>query len=99
ITQQLARNLFLSADQTLERKADELVYAVQLEQAYSKKQILALYLSRVYFGSGAYGIEAAPELYFNNPASKLTIREAATLAAVLKSPTNYDPADQPEKSG
>ena len=98
ITQQLARNLYLSADQTLERKANELVIAVQLERAYSKKQILALYLSRVYFGSGAYGIEAASQRYFDKPASKLTIREAAMLAAVLKSPTNYDPADQPERS-
>ncbi|HZZ33919.1 MAG TPA: PBP1A family penicillin-binding protein, partial [Phenylobacterium sp.] len=98
ITQQLARNLYLSADQTLERKADELIIAVQLERTYSKKQILALYLSRAYFGSGAYGIEAAAGRYFNKPASKLTIREAATLAGVLKSPTNYDPADQPEKS-
>ena len=98
ITQQLARNLFLSADQTLERKANELVIAVQLEQAYSKKQILALYLSRVYFGSGAYGIEAASQRYFDKPAGKLNIREAAMLAAVLKSPTNYDPADQQERS-
>ncbi len=98
ITQQLARNLFLSADQTLERKADELVMAVQLEQAYSKKQILALYLSRVYFGAGAYGLEAASERYFNKPASRLTIREAAILAGILKSPTNYNPADNPEKS-
>jgi penicillin-binding protein 1A len=98
ITQQLARNLFLSADQTLERKADELVIAVKLEQAYSKKQILALYLSRVYFGSGAYGLEAASQRYFNKPAARLTVREAATLAGILKSPTNYDPADQPEKS-
>jgi penicillin-binding protein 1A len=98
ITQQLARNLFLSADQTIERKADELVISVQLERAYSKKQILALYLSRVYFGSGAYGLEAASQRYFNKPAAKLTVREAATLAGVLKSPTNYDPADQPEKS-
>lgn len=98
ITQQLARNLFLSADQTLERKANELVLAVQLERAYSKKQILALYLSRVYFGSGAYGIEAAAQRFFNKPASKLSIREAATLAGVLKSPTNYNPIEQPEKS-
>ena len=98
ITQQLARNLFLTADQTIERKADELVIAVQLERAYSKKQILALYLSRVYFGSGAYGLEAASQRYFNKPAAKLTVREAAMLAAVLKSPTNYNPADNPEKS-
>ncbi len=98
ITQQVARNLYLNADKTLERKADELVIAIKLEQAYSKKQILALYLSRSYFGSGAYGIEAAAQRYFNKPAAKLTIREAAMLAAVLKSPTNYNPADFPEKS-
>ncbi|HEX2800460.1 MAG TPA: penicillin-binding transpeptidase domain-containing protein, partial [Phenylobacterium sp.] len=76
----------------------ELVLAVQLERAYSKKQILALYLSRVYFGSGAYGIEAASQRFFNKPASKLSIREAATLAGVLKSPTNYNPIEQPERS-
>ncbi|THD64769.1 transglycosylase domain-containing protein [Phenylobacterium sp.] len=98
ITQQLARNLYLSADQTIERKADELVIAVKLEQTYSKKQILALYLSRVYFGSGAYGLEAASQRYFNKPAAKLTVREAAMLAGILKSPTAYDPADNPEKS-
>ncbi|MDB5440876.1 MAG: penicillin-binding protein [Caulobacteraceae bacterium] len=98
ITQQLARNLFLSPEQTAERKAKELVYAVQLEQKYSKKQILGLYLSRVYFGAGAYGIEAAAQRYFNKPAARLTIREAAMLAALMKSPTNYNPADQPKAS-
>ena len=98
LTQQLAKNLFLSSDRTMERKAQELVYAVQLERAYSKQQILGLYLSRVYFGSGAYGIEAAAQRYFNKPASKLTLREAATLAGVVKSPTNYNPAEQPENA-
>jgi penicillin-binding protein 1A len=98
ITQQLARNLFLSSDRTMERKAVELVYAVELEQAYSKPQILGLYLSRVYFGSGAYGIEAAARRYYNKPAARLTVREAASLAAVMKSPTEYDPAEQPERS-
>ncbi len=98
ITQQLARNLFLSADQTVERKARELVYAVELEQTYTKNQILGLYLSRVYFGSGAYGVEAAAHRFYNKPAAKLTIREAASLAAVMKSPTNYNPAEQPERS-
>jgi len=98
ITQQLARNLFLSADQTLERKATELMYSVQLERTYTKKQILALYLSRVYFGEGAYGIEAAAQRYFNKPAARLTVREAATLAGILKSPTHYDPVTEPEKS-
>uniref|UniRef100_UPI002FCC5F73 transglycosylase domain-containing protein n=1 Tax=Phenylobacterium sp. TaxID=1871053 RepID=UPI002FCC5F73 len=98
ITQQLARNLFLTSDRTVERKAMELLYAVQLERTYSKRQILALYLSRVYFGSGAYGLEAASQRYFNKPAARLTIQEAATLAGVLKSPTNYNPAEQPQRS-
>ncbi len=98
ITQQLARNLFLTNERTVERKATEAVYAVELEQTYSKQQILGLYLSRVYFGSGAYGIEAAAHRYYNKPAAKLTVREAASLAAIMKSPTNYDPADQPEAS-
>jgi penicillin-binding protein 1A len=98
ITQQLARNLYLSSDRTLERKADELLYAIQLERTYSKQQILGLYLSRIYFGSGAYGIEAASQRYFNKPASRLTLREAAMLAAIPKSPTGYDPADHPEAS-
>ncbi len=98
ITQQLARNLFLTTDRTMERKALELVYAVELERAYSKPQILGLYLSRVYFGSGAYGIEAAARRYYDKPAERLTLREAASLAAVMKSPTDYDPAHQPERS-
>ncbi len=98
ITQQLARNLFLTSDRTVERKAMELLYAVQLERTYSKRQILALYLSRVYFGSGAYGLEAASQRYFNKPAARLSIQEAATLAGVLKSPTNYNPVEQPLRS-
>ena len=99
ITQQLARNLFLSADRTMERKATELVYAVELEQTYSKNQILGLYLSRVYFGSGAYGLEAAAQRYFNKPAARLSMQEAAMLAAIPKSPTAYDPAEQPDRLG
>jgi penicillin-binding protein 1A len=95
ITQQLARNLYLSADRTVERKAQELVYAVELERAYSKRQILGLYLSRIYFGAGAYGIEAASRRYFNKPAARLTLKEAAILAGIPKSPTAYDPAQQP----
>ena len=98
ITQQLARNLFLNDAQTVERKTTELVYAIELEQRYSKQQILSLYLSRVYFGSGAYGIEAASRRFFNKPADKLTVREAAALAAVMKSPVEYSPIEQPERS-
>ena len=96
ITQQTARLLYLNQDRTLERKATELVYAVQLEQSYSKRQILGMYVSRANFGSGAYGLEAAARRYFNKPAAKLTIKEAAMLAGVLKSPTNYNPASEPE---
>jgi penicillin-binding protein 1A len=92
ITQQTARLLFLTQERTLERKATELVYAVELERAYSKQQILGMYLSRANFGSGAIGLEAAAQRFFNKPAAKLTIKEAAMLAGVLKSPTNYNPA-------
>jgi penicillin-binding protein 1A len=98
ITQQLARNLFLTNDRNMQRKGLELLYAIQLEQTYSKKQILALYLSRTYFGSGAYGLEAAAQRYFNKPAANLSVREAATLAGIMKSPTHYDPAEQPGRS-
>jgi len=98
ITQQLIRNLFLTNDQTLERKTEEVLLAVQMEQKYSKQQILALYLSRVYFGSGCTGIEAASRRYFDKPAARLTVREAATLAAILKSPTGYSPVEHPDKS-
>ena len=96
ITQQLVRNLFLTNDQTVERKTQEILLSVQMEQRYSKKQILGLYLSRVYFGSGAYGIEAASRRFFGKPAEKLTLREAAALAAVLKSPSGYSPVEQSE---
>jgi penicillin-binding protein 1A len=98
ITQQLARNLFLSNQQTLERKGQEMVYAEELERRFTKKQILGLYLSRIYLGSGAYGLEAAAQRYFDKPARLLTVREAAMLAAIPKSPTEYDPVTQPERS-
>ncbi len=98
ITQQLARNLFLNSDRTMERKGQELIYATELEQVYTKRQILGLYLSRIYFGAGAYGIEAASERYFNKPAARLTLMEAAMLAAIPKSPTEYNPAEQHDRS-
>jgi penicillin-binding protein 1A len=92
ITQQLARNLFLTPAQTYRRKAQELVLAVWLEAHFSKQQILALYLNRVNFGGGAYGIEAASRRYFNKPAAQLTLGEAALLAATMKGPSRYNPA-------
>jgi len=91
ITQQLARNLFLTLDQTPRRKAQELILSVWLEMKFTKKEILALYLNRVYFGAGAYGIEAAAHRYFNKPASKLTLGESALLAGMMKGPSRYSP--------
>ena len=89
ITQQLARNLFLTPNQNYRRKAQELVLAVWLEAKFSKKQILELYLNRVYFGAGANGIEAAAQRYFGKPAAQLTLGESATLAGLMKGPSRY----------
>jgi penicillin-binding protein 1A len=91
ITQQLARNLFLTPNQTYRRKAQELILAIWLEAKFSKKQILELYLNRVYFGAGAYGIEAASQRYFNKPAAQLTLGESALLAGMMKGPSRYSP--------
>ncbi|HEY5105501.1 MAG TPA: penicillin-binding protein 1A [Caulobacteraceae bacterium] len=98
ITQQLARNLFLTPAQTYRRKAQELVLAMWLETHFTKKQILALYLNRVNFGGGAYGIEAAAQRYFNKPAARLTLGEAALLAATMKGPSRYNPAANSERA-
>ena len=98
ITQQLARNLFLTPDQTIKRKIQEVILAVELEHKFSKKEILALYMYRVYFGAGAYGIEAAAQRYFNKPASQLSVGEVAILAGLLKSPTHYSPISDRERA-
>lgn len=89
ITQQLARNLFLSRDQNMRRKGQELLLSVELEIKYSKKQILGLYLSRMDFGHGAYGIDAAANRYFNKPPKDLSLGEAAMLAGLMKAPSRY----------
>lgn len=98
ITQQLARNLFLTADQTYRRKAQELILAVWLEARFSKKQIMELYLNRVYFGAGAYGIEAASQRYFGKSASQLSIGESAILAGLMKGPSRYSPLAATDRS-
>jgi penicillin-binding protein 1A len=98
LTQQLAKNLFLSQEKTFTRKAQEAVLAIWLESKFSKDEILQLYLNRVYFGSGATGIEQAARTYYNKSASELSIMEAATLAAVLKAPSNYNPAKNPDEA-
>ncbi len=91
ITQQLARQSFLTPDKTLRRKLQELILARRLEHLYTKQQILELYLNKVYFGDGLYGIEAASRGYFGKHASELTVPEAALLAGLVKSPSSYAP--------
>ncbi len=95
ITQQLAKNTFLKPRRTMSRKIQELILAFWLEVRLSKKQILELYLNRVYFGGGAYGIEAAANRYFGKPAQKLTLGESAVLAGLLKAPSRYSPQRDP----
>ncbi len=96
LTQQLAKNLFLSPDRTLQRKLQEVVLAVWLETKFSKDEILQLYLNRVYFGSGATGIEKAARTYYQKSAAELSVMEAATLAGVLKAPSANNPSANPE---
>jgi len=96
LTQQLAKNLFLSNERSFRRKAQEVVLALWLERRFSKDQLLALYLSRVYFGAGAFGIEAASERYFDKPARDLSLSEAALLAGLLKAPSRLNPVHQPK---
>jgi penicillin-binding protein 1A len=91
ITQQLARQSFLTLDKTLHRKLQELILASRIERMYSKRQILELYLNKVYFGDGLYGVEAASRGYFGKHASELSVAEAALLAGLVKSPSSYAP--------
>ncbi len=96
ITQQLAKNLFLNPDRTIRRKIQEMVMAVWLEAKYTKVEILQLYLNRVYFGAGAYGVDAASRRYFGKSASEVTLPEAAVLAGLLKAPTKFSPIKNPK---
>jgi penicillin-binding protein 1A len=91
ITQQLARNVFLTNNKTFARKFRELILALAMERKYSKDQILELYLNRVYFGGGAYGIDAASRKFFGHPATTLETAEAAIIAGLVKAPSNYSP--------
>jgi penicillin-binding protein 1A len=98
LTQQLAKNLFLDPKRTLERKVQEAMLALYLESRYSKDQILTLYLNRVYFGAGAFGIEAAAERFFGKHAFEITLPEAAMLAGSVKAPGKYNPLTDPDAS-
>src|SRR5512132_3560546 len=104
ITQQLAKNLFLTQERTINRKLQEVLLALWLERKFSKTQILELYVNRVYFGAGAYGIEQASQRYFGKSARQITVAEAALLAGVVKSPSrlaptrNFDGAEKRAKA-
>ncbi|OME74049.1 carboxypeptidase [Paenibacillus sp. FSL A5-0031] len=91
LTQQLARNLYLTHERTWQRKLKEAMYTVQLEMNYSKDEILGMYLNQIYYGHGSYGIEAAAMMYFNKHASELTLAESAMLAGIPKGPKYYSP--------
>lgn len=95
ITQQLAKNLFLSPERTLTRKAKEALLALYLERRYTKDDILSAYLNRAYFGAGAYGADSAARVYFGTTARKLTLEQGAMLAGLLKAPTRYSPDNDP----
>ena len=98
ITQQLAKNLFLSRERTIKRKVQEAMLAFWLEYELTKDEILAAYLNRVYLGGGTYGVDAASRLYFKKPVSDINLQEAATLAGLLKAPSTYSPLANPVKS-
>lgn len=95
LTQQLAKNLFLSNERSLKRKLQELLLAFWLEYKFTKDEILTAYINRVYFGSGAYGIDAAARVYFNKSSTKLSLEESALIAGLLKAPSRYSPLNNP----
>ncbi len=98
ITQQVAKNLFLTPERSIKRKVQEVLLALWLEQRFSKDQILTLYLNRVYLGAGTYGVDAAARRYFGHMARNLTPYESAMLAGLLKAPSRFNPANDPEKA-
>ncbi|BAL62495.1 PBP1A family penicillin-binding protein [Melissococcus plutonius] len=98
ITQQLAKNAYLTQEQTLDRKARELFLSIEIEKHYSKKDILAMYLNKSYFGNGVWGVEDAAHKYFGVSANEVTPGEAATLIGMLKGPNIYNPIDYPENA-
>src|SRR5205085_145861 len=95
ITQQLARNLFLTQERTMTRKLKEIALAVQIERTYSKNQILELYFNQIYFGEGAYGVESGAKTFFNKPLGELTLPECALLAGLPANPSLYSPRRKP----
>ena len=98
LTQQLAKVLFLTPDRSYSRKFKEMILALRIEQRYTKQEILLLYLNQIYFGSGAYGVEAASQIYFGKHARDLTVAECALLAGIPRSPKYYSPFKSPQSA-
>lgn len=98
ITQQLARNIFLSSDVNLDRKLKEMAISLELTKKYTKEQIMEFYVNNIYFANGYYGVEAAAEGYFGKQAKDLTLSETCYLCAIPNSPTYYDPRESPERA-
>jgi membrane peptidoglycan carboxypeptidase len=98
ITQQYVKNAYLTQERTYTRKTKEAIIAIKLNREFSKQQILEWYLNTIYYGRGAYGIEAAAETYFKRPVQKLTVAQGAVLAASIRSPARYDPQEHPENA-
>ena len=96
ITQQLIKNTHLTFEKTMSRKANEIALATKLEQMYTKDEIIAMYLSVIYFGNGAYGVKSASKLYFDKDVNDLTLAECATLAGIVKNPNKFSPKNYPE---
>ena len=98
VTQQVAKNVFLTSERSLSRKVQEVLLAFWLEARFSKKEIMAIYLNRVYLGSGTFGVDAASRRYFNKGARDLTLEESALLAGLLKAPSRYSPASNSQRA-
>ncbi len=98
ITQQLVKNTHLTFEKTMSRKLKEIALATKLEQRYEKDEILSMYLSVIYFGSGSYGVQSAAKKYFSKSVDQLSLAECATLAGIIKNPTKYSPLNNPENS-
>src|SRR6478609_10300707 len=98
ITQQVAKNFLLSSDQTMERKLKEAILSIRIERAFTKEQILELYLNQIYLGAGAYGVAAAAQTYWDKALPELTLADCAYLATLPKAPSNYDPFKFPDRA-
>ena len=98
ITQQLARNLFLTHEKTLTRKLKEMALAIRIEQTYTKDEILEMYFNQIYFGEGAYGLDAASKVFYGKPVQEMTLTECALLAGLPRNPRDYSPRREPDRA-